>query len=90
MLHKSAILILETRFCDFAQNDNHSSLHGVSRRRVETVLAGVPDMDVGAEAYRHVFTASAKSGATRRRRIEATTPEASTPQSPNMDIAPKF
>ena len=35
-------------------------------------LAGVPDMDVGAEAYRDVFTASAKPRVTRRRRIEPT------------------
>ena len=43
----------------------------LSRRRVATGLEGVPDMDVGAEAYRDVFTASAKLRASRRRRVEA-------------------
>ncbi len=54
-----------------SQNDS-GDLHCVSRRRLARGLAGVPDMDVGAEAYRDVFTASAKPRASRRRRTEAT------------------
>ena len=46
--------------------------HSVSPRRLARGAAGVLDMDVEAEAYRDVFTASAAPRASRRGRIEAT------------------
>ena len=49
---------------------NH--LHHVSRRWMAGGAAGVLDMDVEAEAYMDVFTASAAPPAIQRRRIEAT------------------
>ena len=47
-------------------------LHDLSRRWVAGGVAGVLDMDVEAEAYMYVFTASAAPPATQRRRLEAT------------------
>lgn len=43
---------LHRKFCDFAKNEGISVPQDLSRRRAEAGSAGVPDMDVGAEAYR--------------------------------------